>query len=68
MNGWVDPPCKDCTKRHPHCHGECDEYAIFKAKKQIAYNQAERRAQNRYKSAHKEAAMRVIWNAQKRNR
>ncbi len=22
-------PCKDCEKRHPGCHGECEAYAEF---------------------------------------
>lgn len=22
-------PCKDCPKRHPNCHSECDEYIAF---------------------------------------
>lgn len=22
-------PCKDCEKRHPHCHAECKEYIAF---------------------------------------
>lgn len=68
MNGWIECPCENCEERHERCHGECDKYARYTAKKHIAYAQAERRANNRYKSAHKEAALRVIWNAQKRNR
>jgi hypothetical protein len=22
-------PCKDCSKRHPNCHSECEEYIAF---------------------------------------
>ncbi len=22
-------PCKDCSERHPHCHGECEKYKQF---------------------------------------
>jgi hypothetical protein len=22
-------PCKDCTKRHPNCHSECEDYIAF---------------------------------------
>lgn len=22
-------PCKDCSERHPHCHGECEKYKKF---------------------------------------
>ncbi len=65
---WIDSPCYGCEERRERCHGECDKYARFHAKKQIAYNQAERRAQNSYKSAHKAAAMMQIWREQKRNR
>lgn len=25
----MDVPCKDCTERHLHCHGECDKYKAF---------------------------------------
>lgn len=24
-------PCKDCTKRHLHCHSSCDEYKQYKS-------------------------------------
>ena len=68
MSGWVDPPCKDCTQREFGCHGTCNKYAVFRAKKQIAYNQAAFRAQNAYKSVHKAAAMAANWRDQKRNR
>ena len=23
-------PCKDCTERHPKCHGECERYKKWK--------------------------------------
>ena len=26
-------PCRNCTKRTPTCHGECQEYKDFEAKR-----------------------------------
>ena len=26
-------PCKNCDKRHAFCHGECQEYKDFEAKR-----------------------------------
>lgn len=34
-------PCKDCLKRHPHCHSECKDYIEFdeenKARRKVLY-------------------------------
>lgn len=24
-------PCKDCDRRHPGCHSECEDYKTFRA-------------------------------------
>lgn len=28
-------PCKDCEKRHPNCHSECEEYQAFWRAKRV---------------------------------
>lgn len=30
----IECPCKDCSRRCPHCHGECEEYADWKQERQ----------------------------------
>lgn len=27
-----DGPCKRCEKRHPKCHGKCEEYKAWRKK------------------------------------
>lgn len=29
----MQPPCKDCPERAPHCHGACERYAAYKQAK-----------------------------------
>lgn len=41
-------PCKDCKKRSPKCHGECEEYIEFK--KQLDQEKEERRNRTKYES------------------
>ena len=31
--GIIDSPCLDCNKREVGCHGKCQEYIDFKAKR-----------------------------------
>lgn len=58
MNSYIKPPCNNCPARHPLCHADCLSYAIFRAKKQIAYNQAAARDAGAYTSHSTMAHMR----------
>lgn len=40
-------PCKDCEKRHPHCHSECEEYAAYREDRDKV--NAERQKESAYK-------------------
>ena len=68
MNSYIKPPCNNCPARHPSFHTDCLSYAIFRAKKQIAYNQAAARDAGAYTSHSTMAHMREKWREQKRNR
>ena len=68
MNSYIKPPCNNCPARHPSCHVDCLSYAIFRAKKQIAYNQAAARDAGAYTSHSTMVHMRDKWREQKRNR
>lgn len=41
----IKPPCKNCEKRHPGCHGKCEAYIAYKDKRAVAYRlERDRRA------------------------
>lgn len=33
----IKPPCKDCERRAPGCHGKCEAYIEYKQKHDEAY-------------------------------
>lgn len=46
----MNAPCSNCPARQAGCHADCLSYAIYRAKKQIAYNQAALRHSGAYRS------------------
>jgi hypothetical protein len=38
----MTPPCKDCSDRQLGCHGQCERYQAFRAKKE---REAQKRAE-----------------------
>lgn len=46
----ISAPCNNCPARQAGCHADCLSYAIYRAKKQIAYNQAANRSAGAYRS------------------
>jgi len=32
MSYLLDSPCHFCEKRYPACHGQCEEYKVWKAR------------------------------------
>lgn len=57
-------PCKYCQRRHPKCHGQCEDYAAYldevkadKAKRYAVYSEADFYSMN---SARRERAKNAI--------
>lgn len=41
-------PCKDCKKRHPGCHGECEAYAEFLRQHKEYYHEVSKAKGNEF--------------------
>ncbi len=50
----TNSPCKTCRSRHPKCHGQCEDYAMYleavkadKAKRYTMYSEGDFYSMNR---------------------
>lgn len=55
----ANSPCKNCTNRQLHCHSQCEAYADYKRKLEIAREEENKRAEeNNFNYAEKTALRR----------
>ena len=53
----MEAPCRDCPKRYPLCHSECEEYIAFRAERdEMCRRRAEAKAQQETRNARRQRA------------
>lgn len=59
----ANSPCKNCPKRQLHCHSQCEAYAEYKRKLEIAREEENKRAEeNNFNFAERRAVRKIMRN------
>lgn len=57
----ANSPCKNCTKRQLHCHSQCEAYADYKRKLEIAREEENKRVEeNNFNFAERRAVRKIM--------